>query len=204
MNGKIWLWRVLAIATTSLVIGLSFPATAEEEVDIHTLCSKFPLNSRCQEYQIPVPLEERSGDLGECSLKTGETTKEGDCKVLITDQKITIYIEEGEEIEILQGQKNTREINIFIKDITALSYKKESRTPTSRRVRNFLLFGVLGAALTRPDKLAQIDIGFTDSSQNQPGANTMTLLLKRDTGTTLKDRLIQLTGIAAVEPEANR
>jgi hypothetical protein len=204
MNGKIWLGRVLAIATTSLVIGCSFPATAEDEVDIHTLCSKFPLNSRCQGYQIPVPLEERSGDLGECSLRTGETTKEGDCKVLLTEQKITIYMEEGEELEILQGQKTTREYNIAIKDITALSYKKESRTPTSRRVRNFLLFGVLGAALTRPDKLAQIDIGFTDSSQNQPVANTLTLLLKRDTGTTLKDRLMQLTGIAAVEPEANR
>ena len=203
MKGKIWLRRVVAIATTSLVLGLSFPATAEEEVDIYTLCSKFPLNSRCQGYQIPVPLEERSGDLGECSLKTGETTKEGDCKVLLTDQKITIYMEEGEELEILKGQKTTREYNISIKDITALSYKKESRTPTSRRVRNFLLFGVVGAALTRPDKLAQIDIGFTDSSQNQPVANTMTLLLKRDTGTTLKDRLIQLTGIAAVEPEAN-
>ncbi|MFB2976917.1 hypothetical protein [Microseira sp. BLCC-F43] len=203
MNGKIMLRKVVAIATTSLVLGLSVPAAAGDEVDIYTLCSKFPLNSRCQGYQIPVPLEERSGDLGECSLKTGETTKEGDCKVLLTEQKITIYMEEGEELEILQGQKTTREYNISIKDITALSYKKESRTPTSRRVRNFLLFGVLGAALTRPDKLAQIDIGFTDSSPNQPVANTLTLLLKRDTGTTLKDQLVQLTGITAVEPEAN-
>lgn len=203
MNGKIWLRRVLAIATTSLVVSLSVPATAEDEVDIHTLCSKFPLNSRCQGYQIPVPLDERSGDLGECSLKTGETTKDGDCKVLLAEQKITIYMEEGEELEILKGNKTTREYNILLKDITALSYKKASRTPTSRRVRNFLLFGVLGAALTRPDKLAEIDIGFTDS-QNQAVPSTLSLLLKRDTGINLKDKLVQLTGIAAVEPEANR
>lgn len=204
MKGKVLLRRVLAIATTSLVLSLSVPATAENEVYLHTLCSNFPLNSRCQGYQIPVALEERSGDLGECSLKTGETTKEGDCKVLLTYQKITIYMEEGEELEILQGNKTTREYNIFLKDITALFYKKESKTPTSRRVRNFLLFGVIGAALTRPDKLAQIDIRFTDSSQNQPIPNTFTLLLKRDTGTTLKDKLLQLTGLTAVEPEANR
>ncbi|MEQ9620928.1 hypothetical protein [Coleofasciculus chthonoplastes] len=54
------------LATTSLtsfILTASRPAQANPEVDIYTLCTKFPLNSRCEGYEPPVSLKQRSGHL---------------------------------------------------------------------------------------------------------------------------------------------
>ncbi len=60
----------LAIAATLLVNEIPFSQAASEEVNLDSLCSKFPLNSRCQDYNY---------SLGDPEQKTLEIQRESLC-----------------------------------------------------------------------------------------------------------------------------
>lgn len=194
---------VATVPLSTILLGSYTPAQASEEVDRYTLCSRFPLNSRCEGYEAPVSLKQRSGDEGFCSLISGEIDLSGKCKVVITDDKITAYLEEGKGLEVLDGKKPTQTINIVLSDIVNMNYQNYKKTNVGRLVGNTLLFGLLGAVFTNPDKLSQIEIGFNEKLvSKEPGSKTFSVVADRDIGVELRAKLERLTGIfAEVPPE---
>lgn len=204
MKYKVVLKRVLAISTTSLLVGLSIPPSlASEEADLNKLCSSSPYNSRCEGYQARVSLKQRPGEEAACALTYRQTSFSGDCKLVLADDKMTVYIEEGQPLDYLDDRKPTKEINIVFSDVETLGYQDVKKDSRGRLIRNTLLFGVLGTLFTKPRKLSQIDIGFIEKTeQDQDNKNLLTLVTKRDAGVTLKEKLEQATGRGArMQPE---
>lgn len=194
---------VATVPLSTILLGSYTPAEASEEVDRYTLCSKFPLNSRCEGYEAPVSLKQRSGDEGLCSLIYSEIDLSGKCKVVITDDKITAYLEEGKGLEILNGKKPTQTIDIVLSDIVSMTYQNSKKTNVGRLVGNTLLFGLLGAVFTNPDKLSQIEIDFNGQLDSEStNSQTFTVVADRDIGVELRAKLERLTGIfAEIPPE---
>ncbi|MEQ8973995.1 MAG: hypothetical protein RIE73_26835 [Coleofasciculus sp. C1-SOL-03] len=197
------------LATTSLtsfVLAASRPAQANPEVDLYTLCTKFPLNSRCEGYEPPVSLKQRSGHEGICALISGETDLSGKCKISLTEGVITAYIEQGDRLAVLDDERPTQEITVAASDVATLTYQEGKKANVGRIIGNTLLFGVLGAIFTKPDQIAQIEVGFTGES-DPATTQVLTLVTERELGLTLRTNLERLTGIfaeipAEAEPEA--
>lgn len=85
------------------------------------------------------------------------------CKVNVSETELTIYIEVGEEISLMDDQRRTQVYEIAADSIGSLTYREDESVNSDRLVRNTFLFGILGAAFTKPDKVAQVEIGFTES-----------------------------------------
>ena len=190
------------LATTSLtsfILAASRSVQAIPEVDLYTLCTKFPLNSRCEGYEPPVSLKQRSGHEGICALTSSETDLSGKCKISLTEGIITAYIEQGDRLAVLDDQRPTQEITVAASNVATLTYQEGKKANVGRIIGNTLLFGVLGAIFTKPDKISQIDVGFTPASDSGM-TQVLTLVTERELGLTLKSNLEQLTGIFAETP----
>lgn len=137
---------------------LSVEATSEEE--LYALCSKYPYNSQCEGYSLPIPLSSRSGKEGVCALSTGGMSVSDRCKVSIDGNIVSAYVEQGDEINALGGERRTAEFSIPTTAINQLFYAEGESINTGRVIANTLLWGVLGAALTKPDKVSQVQIEF--------------------------------------------
>lgn len=84
MNNRQYLKLPIAIATQVAIATYSFgaiPALANEQEDLFRLCSKFPFNSQCEGYEIPIPLDNRVGEEANCLFSEAE--KAEDCKVFL-------------------------------------------------------------------------------------------------------------------------
>ncbi|NJK28623.1 MAG: hypothetical protein HC925_09770, partial [Coleofasciculaceae cyanobacterium SM2_3_26] len=143
----------------------------------------------------------------------------GECKIVLTEEGITAFIEEGDRLEVLDDERPTREVNVPFDRVVSLSYRETKKLSAGRLIGNTLVFGIIGAALlTRPRKLSQIDIGFatapaialvdntptpTEPTATSPQpAGQLTLVADREIGGIMRLRLEQLTGmVAEVPPE---
>jgi uncharacterized protein YjbI with pentapeptide repeats len=89
------------IGTVFLLSTLAFrhPVLAQDSQmsssDLYELCSRFPLNSRCEGVKIPsvIPLEERSGIEATCFLANGIYFHSAKCKASVTKTDLLVYIE---------------------------------------------------------------------------------------------------------------
>ncbi|WP_190673448.1 hypothetical protein [Nostoc sp. FACHB-190] len=88
------------------------PVNALNAKKLYQLCSSFPLNSRCQGYEVPISLDDRSGKKGDCILNKNDLEKRGNCKVNVNEIGVTIYQEMGEKLEIINDKKSTQIIQI--------------------------------------------------------------------------------------------
>ena len=106
--------KKLLLTGTILVASLfsNSSLARETEIDLFTLCSKFPLNSRCEGYETPIPLKERTGELATCKFNRGKSQKTERCKINLAESGLTIYQEEGKAIEQLDNQKISTESSI--------------------------------------------------------------------------------------------
>jgi uncharacterized protein YjbI with pentapeptide repeats len=108
---------------------IAYPTSAQNKEnsrrELYILCSKFPLNSQCKGLEIPIPLDERSGEEAGCSLLSGNSNQSGKCKVVATEESLTVYLEdeEGEPIEFLDNQLPSLEIKIFFETVFAQNYQ---------------------------------------------------------------------------------
>ncbi|MEO1671876.1 MAG: pentapeptide repeat-containing protein [Cyanobacteria bacterium J06631_2] len=92
--------------------------------ELVNLCVKFPLNSRCDVLEALMPLEERSGEEAGCNFVFDpQGTDGGSCKINVGKQKITIYQELGEELDALDGERTTVEINVSRDRIFATNFQ---------------------------------------------------------------------------------
>ncbi|MFG6098980.1 pentapeptide repeat-containing protein [Leptothoe sp. ISB3NOV94-8A] len=108
--------RLGIIVPFALLLGLSATSRAQTEElsldELYRLCSSFPFNSRCEGFEAPIPLNDRDGTQVNCGLDLSQVDASGDCRLLIEDNILVVYAEEGDPIEPLDNQKGSREIRI--------------------------------------------------------------------------------------------
>ncbi|NJR58359.1 MAG: hypothetical protein HC769_05560 [Cyanobacteria bacterium CRU_2_1] len=116
-----------AIALLSFPLIFTSPArsqSSEAELrELYQLCSQFPFNSRCEGYEIPIPLDNRSGARTNCSLEVNNPAETERCKIVISDGQLIAYVEVGEPIAPLDNQRGTEEISIPLSDIFAFEMR---------------------------------------------------------------------------------
>ncbi|MEB3216043.1 MAG: hypothetical protein VKN72_07300 [Nostocales cyanobacterium 94392] len=196
---------------TSLAVGYSMTVFAQTEdnssqkttVNPYVLCAKSPLNSVCQRYHVnPVALKDRPGEevLG-CQFKVEETEIKGPCKYSIESKNLVAYIEEGSELESLEGEKPTRPVSVSTNKIAKLFYEED--TMKNRSVR------IAGRALRKPKKVSIISVVFpiiknTTQKRPQPAPAILTLVTKRKAGSSVRSQLENTTGLPSEAPPAER
>ncbi|MBD3881531.1 pentapeptide repeat-containing protein [Phormidium tenue FACHB-886] len=186
------------VLLTPFILGA--PAIAQSSDDdlreLYNLCSRFPYNSKCEGYDIPIPLAYRTGDEVRCTvaLYEGDQKQRGHCKLAIADDSLTLYVEEGEPIELLENQYASREIKISTNQILALTYLLWDEVSGN-------LFD-LGNSFSIINKdFATLEVTYstepTEDSQASAGnqTNIVKFVMNVDEATALRDRLMQ--GMAA-------
>ncbi|NEQ96194.1 MAG: hypothetical protein F6K30_05650 [Cyanothece sp. SIO2G6] len=108
----------------------------ESEAELYQLCSRFPYNSACEGLDIPIPLDERSGTLVHCSFLFGESFEP--CRILLGDNEITVFVEVGDPIELLEDRRASESITIPLDQILTLDFRY-------LRTGTFPLLSFLGA-----------------------------------------------------------
>ncbi len=159
---------------------------AGEADKLYNLCSKFPYNSRCEGYEVPVSLENRSGKKAKCLLSTNEKTK--DCKVNITDNQLTFYVETGDNMTVLDGEKNTKQVSIPFKTIKSLSYSEKKKTD----VGAVIAFGLWG--LLAKKKTSTISIRFQEELE-ETRQQQVIFVTRRSIGRKMRQDLEEKTGV---------
>ena len=112
----------VAVTTCHL---LSTPAWANESEALFELCSSFPLNSQCEGYEAPISLDNRPGGEARCQFSGAENAE--DCRLSIGEEDLLVYIEFGEGLSILDGEKSTTEVIIPLSAIQGFAYAEDSR-----------------------------------------------------------------------------
>ncbi|MEO0771368.1 MAG: hypothetical protein AAFY72_18435, partial [Cyanobacteria bacterium J06649_4] len=133
-----------AIALSGIAM-TALPSSALSVQERYHLCSRYPHNTQCEGYEIPVPLDNRDGVEGICKLEIEQTPVEDTCKVEVTETAVNIYVETGDNIRFLDGERGTKTVRVPIDSISSLSYSVGSRV--SQALRTAQVFQVLGAAL---------------------------------------------------------
>ncbi|AFY42520.1 hypothetical protein Nos7107_1889 [Nostoc sp. PCC 7107] len=185
------------------------PVNALNAKELYQLCSSFPLNSRCQGYEAPISLDNRSGKKGDCILKKHDLEKRGNCKINVNETGITVYQEMGERLEIINDKKSTRIIQIFPNNISRIEYREDEKDNTDARVVNTLLFGITGFLLTPNKKISEIQINYAsatpeDTSQEQQSMDYLRIFVGRGTGREMRSQLEKITGLQAETPQATK
>ncbi|MCM0590283.1 MAG: hypothetical protein KA716_08495 [Gloeotrichia echinulata DEX184] len=176
-----------------LVEGVFAPsAHALDGEKLYQLCSRFPLNSQCKDYQVPVALDNRAGKTGDCIFKNNEVEIRGNCKIVVNDAGITIYQETGTTLKVIDDKKSTRTVQITPASVTAIQYREDTRDNTEGRIVNTILFGI-GGLFTPDQKVSEIEINYTsttpqDTSQGQ-SVNSLKVIVGRQTGRELRSQL---------------
>ncbi len=119
--------RLGAIVPFAVLLGLSAAVSGQAEElsldELYRLCSRFPFNSRCEGFELPVPLSERDGTQVNCGLDLSQVDASGNCRILIEDNTLVVYAEEGDPIEPLDNRKGSRAIRLPFEQIFATALR---------------------------------------------------------------------------------
>ncbi|NEQ97034.1 MAG: hypothetical protein F6K30_09960, partial [Cyanothece sp. SIO2G6] len=111
-------WARLAGLTTASIwvalLGTAVPAQAEEMdlAERYRLCAAFPYNSACEGLEIPVPLDNQPGTLVGCGFTFDTHVSSRKCRVLLEAESLTLYVEVGDELELLDDERASAAIAI--------------------------------------------------------------------------------------------
>lgn len=183
-------------ATIALLLVATFtaPAAKAEERSLHSLCSKFPLNSRCEGYEVQLPLAQRPGELGQCVLITGVTRQEENCRAELTESGLNVYVETGDPLDFLEEERATRAVAIPFENVVSLDYLEYQRRDREAATIGWALFGLLGSAIgsafNETEYLAELEVGHTFAGESgREQLEYITWVGDRDAGLTVKERL---------------
>jgi uncharacterized protein YjbI with pentapeptide repeats len=116
-------YKLLAAAIAFVPLSIfHFDAVRAQEADLrelYNLCSRFPYNAQCEGLDIPVPLDERTGIETYCWLDPGSWEAFNKCKFTMTGDRLTVYVEEGEPVQLLNDRRGTQELIIPYESIWA-------------------------------------------------------------------------------------
>lgn len=118
---------IVGVLGASLFAHPTVAQSQEIDRELYQLCSQFPLNSRCAGLNIPIPLDARQGEEAACGFNNGKKRQSGKCKILATEQGLTLYIEEGKEIDFLENKRGTAVVNVPLDRVFAMNYQKWNR-----------------------------------------------------------------------------
>lgn len=119
--------KILASIMLLASILIANPTSAQPEeinrLELYNLCSKFPFNSRCKGLETSAPLDELIGEKAGCLFQTGNNKQGGKCKVVATEESLTVYLEEKELTQFLDDQLPTVVIKIPVENVFAQSHQ---------------------------------------------------------------------------------
>ncbi|MEL6442401.1 MAG: pentapeptide repeat-containing protein [Cyanobacteria bacterium J06621_8] len=103
------------LIAATLVLGGWFiiPGASAQSQQTHNellkFCSRFPKNSKCKGIEPPISLKERSGEEVNCSFvfDPGEFEQRSDCKIIMNEDSVTVYQEQGDKLELLEEERAT-------------------------------------------------------------------------------------------------
>ena len=180
-----------SMLASTLLLLTSNAVLAQEGDELFDLCSKFPQNSKCQDYTAPVSLEDRPGEAAQCMLGDEEETES--CKVDLIEETLTLYVETGEDVEVLDGDKDSKEVTIPLSAIKSFYYSEEEEIDTDK----VLTFGVIG--LIDKDEISTFDFLLKPQSQTESSTipNQLLLVTGRDTGEEMLSEIEAKTQLTA-------
>ncbi|NJN87405.1 MAG: pentapeptide repeat-containing protein [Leptolyngbyaceae cyanobacterium SL_7_1] len=115
---------LLGLLASSIALISPVYAQSDDELrELYDLCSRFPYNSRCEGLEIPVPLDQRSGVEINCSLELDSLSDSDTCKINVTDTGLTVYLETGEPVELLDDRRGTQELVIPFDTVLATRFR---------------------------------------------------------------------------------
>lgn len=186
----------ILLTTTLLLNSLLSPLSLaqETEIDLFTLCSKFPQNSKCKNFDAPIPLKERAGEEASCQLFLGDFQKNAACKISFKDDTLTFYQEQGDKIEQLEDKRVSIEYKIPLERIFLtnkqvwngvyrwqIAYLEDAETETKNSSNNLILLTNEELAKAIADKLYNRTI---PESIDMLSRSTATTKTNTDTDTT--------------------
>jgi hypothetical protein len=204
---------LILISILSVLLDVT-PVHAQQlsEEEQYKLCADAPTNAQCSGYEVPIVLDDHPGEAGACVMVVNTVQSQTVCKLVVTDNRVTVYYEVGEKLRFLGKRKATREIQLKPSEIKAIQYQENFKDNTTARVINTVLFGLSGL-LTGDKKVSDIAIDYAPSTSisaatDEPAvavtAPTATdqikITVRRKTGRNLRQQLEQLTGIQAATP----
>ena len=118
----------IGLITTLILTGkFCWAQQTSDPQELYSLCTKFPLNGRCEGMGKPIPLSDRKGQEVVCNFTFDPGIFEqpnrhsvlnlgfkqpGGCKIIAREDSLTIYQEQGEKIELLEDKRSTSETEI--------------------------------------------------------------------------------------------
>jgi hypothetical protein len=198
---------LLTTIAFTLLVTPSAIAQSDAVVDLYTLCSNFPHNSRCKGYTAPTPLSKRPGISGVCILKTPQGQNKGDCKVTLGEKRITLYQEIGNPMTILENQRDTQAVTISTEQIGEMSFRSFVDHNWGGKLLGTLLFGASAGAVLAPDRqMAEIAFSYADPNLTKTVSNAMEseakIVMRQSLGYELRSQLEQMTGKPAASDVA--
>lgn len=161
------------------------------ETDIYNLCSKFPLNSKCKGYEAPIPLKSRPGNKAQCLFSSQEKPEK--CKVNITDELITFYLETGEGLAILDNDKDTKELIVPLTTIQSFSYSEKKKTD----IGAVLAFGVWGLFAKKKTSTFNFRLKPEETNEETIIPKQAVFLVQRNLGREMRQNIEEKIGLAA-------
>lgn len=205
------------VVALGILIGAIQPGLALSENELYEFCSKYPNNTQCEGrgmiFQFRSVAEPEKKDSALSISK--EIALADRCKVLLGEENLTVYFEQGEAVALLGNERRTEEFSVEFNSITALTYREDEFVNQNRVARNTLLFGLLGALFTQPDEVSQVEIQFADTTamvedngvtdsveaiaptSEPPSSGSLVFETSRQQGRSMSENLEQLTGLPA-------
>ena len=180
---------VLPILLCIQFVTLSEVVRSAEIDNLQSFCSKFPFNSACKSYKatVPISLDTRPGKKAKCLFSGDEKGKS--CKVNVTNDLVKFYFETGKGLDVLEGEKNTKEVVIPMKTIKSLSYSEKSKID----VGAVLALGVWGLLAKRK----RSTIGIRYQEEAEASQKQVVFVTGRKKGRKIRQELEQQTGLVA-------
>lgn len=186
---KLHLLAFSIFLSTQFILTTEF--TKADEVDLFSLCSKFPHNSKCKGYEAPVSLKNRPGDKAKCFLSSQEKPEK--CKVNITDKSLIFYMETGDGLDVLEDAKNTKDLVIPLTTIQSFSYSEKNKTD----IGAVLAFGVWGLLSKKKTSTFNFLLEPQEETDEKAIPKQAVFIVKRSVGREIRQNLEKRTGLTA-------
>ena len=178
----------LSILLSTQLISSNFVRAGEAD-DLFNLCSKFPYNSKCKGYEAPIPLDNRLGEESRCLLGNKEELQ--NCKIYIDEKSLKMYVETGDKLDILDGDRDTKEIITPFTSIQSFSYAERKKVDTGR----VIAFGVWGLLAKKKTSTFNFRIKSEGTTEGNQVFKQIVFITSRDAGREMRQSVEEKTGL---------
>ncbi len=178
----------LSILLSTQLISSNFVRAGEGD-DLFNLCSKFPYNSKCKGYEAPIPLDNRLGEESQCLLGNEEELQ--NCKIYIDEKSLKMYVETGDELDILDGDRDTKEIITPLTSIQSFTYSERKKIDTGR----VIAFGVWGLLAKKKTSTFNFRIKPEVTTEENGVFKQIVFVTSRDAGREMRRSVEEKTGL---------